>query len=156
MSRKQQEVPEPNRPFSIRIIYVGYGAYDIVFSYQKITVFKPISDEQYRVRKLCYLRPVRAKNYLLDLVSFDGMLYSREDFKFIGKDGEPSKDMIALWQEIEKACLLFTMNFYYSADMKRYLPKGIQVGAYHVGYKSKPIHLNQSRITFLCIPYRKV
>lgn len=103
MSKKQQDIPKPNKPFSLRVLYAGHGTYDIVFSYQEITVFQPISDEQYReYRKLCYLRPVRAKNRLLDLVDFDATPYRREDFQFTGKDDEPSKDMIALWQAIEK------------------------------------------------------
>ena len=59
-------------------------------------------------RKLCYLRPIRAKNYLLDLVNFDGTPYNRGGFQFIGIDDEPTKAMIALWQEIEKS--LFSRN----------------------------------------------
>lgn len=103
MSNKQQDIPEPNKPFSLRVIYAGYGAYAIIFSYQETTVFQPISDGQYReYRKLCYLRPVRAKNHLLDLVNFDATPYNREDFQYTGKDDEPSKEMIALWQAIEK------------------------------------------------------
>lgn len=103
MSKKQQDIPQPNKPFSLRVLYAGHGAYDIVFSYQETTVSQPISDEQYReYRKLCYLRPVRAKNRLLDLINFNDTPYRREDFHFTGKDDEPSKDMIALWQAIEK------------------------------------------------------
>ena len=102
--KKQKEIIKANKPFSIRVIYIRYGVYDIVFTYQETTVFQPISDEQYReYRKLCYLRPIRAKNYLLDLVNFDGTPYCRGDFQFIGKDDEPTKAMIALWQEIEKS-----------------------------------------------------
>ena len=101
--KKQKEIIKANKPFSIRVLYIRYGVYDIVFTYQETTVFQPISDEQYReYRKLCYLRPIRAKNYLLDLVNFDCTPYNRGDFQFIGKDDEPTKAMIALWQEIEK------------------------------------------------------
>ena len=50
----------------------------------------------------------------------------------------------------------FAMNLYHPADMKRYLPKGVQVGTNHVGYEPEPVHLNQSRITLLCVPYGKV
>ena len=85
---------------------VFIGIKDRCNPYQETTVFQPISDEQYReYRKLCYLRPIRAKNYLLDLVNFDGTPYNRGDFQFIGKDDEPTKAMIALWQEIEKSLL---------------------------------------------------
>ena len=48
MSKEQQDIPQPNKPFSLRVIYAGNGAYAIIFSYQEITVFQPISDEQYR------------------------------------------------------------------------------------------------------------
>jgi len=48
------------------------------------------------------LRPVEAKNYLLDLICFDDTPYQRSDFEFLGKDEAPTKEMIALWQEIVK------------------------------------------------------
>lgn len=103
MSKKQQDIPKPNKPFSLRVLYAGHGGNEIIFTYQGIRLFQPLSDEQYReYRKLCYLRPVRAKNRLLDLVNFDTTPYRREEFHFTGKDDEPSKDMIALWQAIEK------------------------------------------------------
>ena len=103
MSKKQQNIPQPNKPFSLRVFYAGHGVYEVVFDYQGIRLFQPISDEQYReYRKLCYLRPVRAKNRLLDFVNFDATPYRREEFLFTGKDEEPSKEMIALWQAIEK------------------------------------------------------
>lgn len=109
MSKRAQTTIETNKPFSIRVLYIRYGVYDIMFTYQETTVFQPISDEQYReYRKLCYLRPIRAKNYLLDLVNFDGTPYNRGGFQFIGIDDEPTKAMIALWQEIEKS--LFSRN----------------------------------------------
>ncbi len=101
--KRLKNIIKTNKSFSIRVLYIRYGVYDIVFTYQETTVFQPISDEQYmEYRKLCYLRPIRAKNYLLDLVNFDGTPYNREDFQFIGRDDEPTKAMIALWQEIEK------------------------------------------------------
>lgn len=107
--KKQQNTIETNKPFSLRVIYAGYGVYEAMFVYQETRLFQPISDEQYRkCRKLCYLCPIRAKNYLLDLVNFDGTPYNRSDFQFIGKDGEPTKAMIALWQEVEKN--LFNRN----------------------------------------------
>ena len=37
------------------------------------------------------------------LVNFDDTPYRREDFQYTGKDDEPSRDMIALWQAIEKS-----------------------------------------------------
>lgn len=101
--KRLKNIIKTNKSFSIRVLYIRYGVYDIVFTYQETTVFQPISDEQYReYRKLCYLCPIRAKNYLLDLVNFDGTPYNRGDFQFIGRDDEPTKAMIALWQEIEK------------------------------------------------------
>ena len=101
--KKQIDIIKANKPFSIRVLYIRYGVYDIVFTYQETTVFQPISDEQYmEYRKLCYLRPIRAKNYLLDLVNFEGTPYCRGDFHFIGMDDEPTKAMIAHWQEKEK------------------------------------------------------
>ena len=48
------------------------------------------------------MRPVEAKNSLLDNICFDGTTYKRNDFKFFGKDEAPTKEMIALWLEIEK------------------------------------------------------
>ena len=107
--KKQIDIIKANKPFSIRVLYIRYGVYDIVFTYQETTVFQPISDKQYReYRKLCYLRPIMAKNDLLDLVNFDGTPYCRGDFQFIGRDDEPTKAMIVLWQEIEKS--LFSRN----------------------------------------------
>ena len=101
--KKLKNIIKMNKPFSIRVIYIRYSVYDITFTYQETTVFQPLSDEQYRkYRKLCYLRPIRAKNYLLDLVNLDGTPYNRGDLQFIGRDDEPTKAMIALWQEIEK------------------------------------------------------
>lgn len=105
MSKKPQTSFETNKPFTLRVLYSGYGVYEAVFSYQEITLFQPLSDQQYReYRKLCYLRPVEAKNYLLDLICFERTLYQRSYFEFLGKDETPTKEMIALWQEIEK-CL---------------------------------------------------
>ena len=101
--KKLKNIIKMNKPFSIRVIYIRYSVYDIIFTYQETTVFQPLSDEQYRkYRKLCYLRPIRAKNYLLGLVNFEGTLYNRGDFQFIGKDNPPTKEIIVLWQEIEK------------------------------------------------------
>ena len=54
------------------------------------------------------------------------------------------------------AMLSFPMHLYHPADMERYLPKGVQVSTDHVWYEPEPVHLNQSRITLLCIPYGKV
>ena len=48
------------------------------------------------------MHPVGAKNYLLDLICFERTPYQRKDFEFLGKDEVPTKEMIALWQEIEK------------------------------------------------------
>lgn len=103
MSRKTQFAFETNKTFTLRVLYSGHGAYEVVFSYQEIILFQPLSNQEYReYRKLCYLRPVGAKNYLLDLICFDGTPYQRSDFEFIGKDNDPTKEMLALWQEIEK------------------------------------------------------
>lgn len=103
MSKKPQTSFETNKPFTLRVLYSGYGAYEAVFSYQGISLFQPLSDQKYReYRKLCYLRPIEAKNYLLDLICFERTPYQRSDFEFFGKDEAPTKEMIALWQEIEK------------------------------------------------------
>lgn len=103
MGRKQKNIIETNQSFSLRVIYAGGGMYEVVFAYQEIKLYQPLSDEQYReYRKLCYLYPVRAKNYLLDFINFEGTPYKRSDFEFLGKDKEPTKEMITLWQEIEK------------------------------------------------------
>lgn len=103
MRKKPQTSFETNKPFTLRVLYSGYGAYEAVFSYQEIILFQPLSDQQYReYRKLCYLHPVAAKNYLLDLICFERTPYQRKDFEFLGKDETPTKEMIALWQEIEK------------------------------------------------------
>lgn len=103
MSKKPQTSFETNKPFTLRVLYSGYGAYEAVFSYQEIILFQSLSGQQYReYRELCYLRPVGAKNYLLDLICFERTSYQRKDFEFLGKDETPTKEMIALWQEIEK------------------------------------------------------
>lgn len=103
MRKKQQDTTTPNKPFTLRVIYSGYGTYEAVFSYRGISLFQPLSDQQYReYRKQCYLRPVEAKNSLLDNICFDSTPYKRNDFEFLGKDEAPTKEMIALWQEIEK------------------------------------------------------
>lgn len=103
MRKKPQTSFETNKPFSLRVLYFGHGAYEAVFSYQEISLFQPLSDQQYReYRKLCYLRPIAAKNYLLDLICFERTPYQRGDFEFMGKDNDPTKEMITLWQEIEK------------------------------------------------------
>lgn len=100
---KPRTILETNRPFSLRVLYSGHGAYEAVFSYQEIILFQPLSDWQYReYRKLCYLHPVAAKNYLLDLICFERTPYQRKDFEFLGKDETPTKEMIALWMEIEQ------------------------------------------------------
>lgn len=105
MSEKPQTSFETNKPFTLRVLYSGYGAYEAVFSYQEISLFQPLLDWQYKeYRKLCYLRPIAAKNYLLDLICFERTPYQRGDFEFIGEDSTPTKEMITLWQEIEK-CL---------------------------------------------------
>lgn len=103
MSKKTQNIFETNKPFTLRVLYSGHGAHEVVFSYQEISLFQPLSDWQYReYRKLCYLRPIAAKNYLLDLICFEHTPYQRKDFEFWGKDEAPTKEMITLWQEIEK------------------------------------------------------
>lgn len=43
MSKKLQTSFETNKPFTLRVLYSGYGAYEAVFSYQKITLFQPLS-----------------------------------------------------------------------------------------------------------------
>lgn len=103
MSKKPQTSFETNKPFTLRVLYSGHGVYETIFSYQGISLFQPLSDQEYReYRKRCYLSPVGAKNYLLDLICFERTSYQRKDFEFLGKDGAPTKEMIALWQEIEK------------------------------------------------------
>lgn len=103
MSKKPQTSFETNKPFTLRVLYSGYGTYEAVFSYRGISLFQPLSDQQYReYRKQCYLRPVEAKNSLLDNICFDSTPYKRNDFEFLGKDEAPTKEMISLWQEIEK------------------------------------------------------
>lgn len=103
MRKKPQTSFETNKPFTLRVLYSGHGVYETIFSYQGISIFQPLSDQQYReYRKLCYLRPIEAKNYLLDLICFERTPYKRSDFEFFGKDEAPTKEMIALWQEIEK------------------------------------------------------
>lgn len=103
MGKKLQNIIKANKPFSLCAFYAGCGMYEVVFAYQEIRLYQPLSDEQYReYRKLCYLYPVRAKNYLLDFINFEGTPYKRSDFEFLGKDKEPTKEMITLWQEIEK------------------------------------------------------
>lgn len=103
MSKKPQTSFETNKPFTPRVFYSGHGAYEAVFSYQEISLFQPLSDQESReYRKLCYLRPIEAKNYLLDLICFERTSYQRKDFEFLGKDEAPTKEMISLWQEIEK------------------------------------------------------
>lgn len=103
MRKKPQTSFEINKPFTLRVLYSGHGVYETIFSYQGISLFQPLSDQQYReYRKLCYLRPIEAKNYLLDLICFERTPYQRKDFEFLGKDEAPTKEMIALWQEIEK------------------------------------------------------
>lgn len=103
MSKNPQISFETNKPFTLRVLYSGHGVYEVVFSYHGISLFQPLSDQQYReYRKLCYLYPVGAKNYLLDLICFERTPYQRKDFEFWGKDETPTKEMIALWQEIEK------------------------------------------------------
>lgn len=100
---KPRTILETNKPFTLRVLYSGYGAYEAVFSYQEIILFQPLSDWQYREYwKLCYLRPIAVKNYLLDLICFERTPYQRSDFEFMGKDNDPTKEMITLWQEIEK------------------------------------------------------
>ncbi len=53
MGRKQKNIIETNKPFSLRVIYAGGGMYEVVFAYQEIKLYQPLSDEQYReYRKL--------------------------------------------------------------------------------------------------------
>ncbi len=79
MGKKPQTSFETNKPFTLRVFYSGHGAYEVVFSYQEIAIFQPLSDQQYReYRELCYLRPVGAKNYLLDLICFERTPHTKE------------------------------------------------------------------------------
>ena len=103
MRKKPQTSFETNKPFTLRVLYSGHGVYETIFSYQGISLFQPLSDQEYReYRKRCYLRPVGAKNYLLDLICFERTPYQRKDFEFWGKYEAPTKEMISLWQEIEQ------------------------------------------------------
>lgn len=103
MSKKLRTILETNKPFTLRVLYSGHGVYEVVFSYQEISLFQPLSDQQYReYRKLCYLHPVGAKNYLLGLICFERTPCQRKYFEFLGKDEVPTKEMITLWQDIKK------------------------------------------------------
>lgn len=83
MSKNPQISFETNKPFTLRVLCSGRGVYEVVFSYHGISLFQPLSDQQYReYRKLCYLYPVGAKNYLLDLICFERTPYQRKDFEF--------------------------------------------------------------------------
>lgn len=92
MSEKHQTSFETNKPFTLRVFYSGHGAYEVVFSYQEIAIFQPLSDQQYReYRELCYLRPVGAKNYLLDLICFEQPHTKEKILNFWAKMRLPQK-----------------------------------------------------------------
>jgi len=48
MRKKPQTSFETNKPFTLRVLYSGYGAYEAVFSYKEISLFQSLSDQQYR------------------------------------------------------------------------------------------------------------
>lgn len=92
MSKKPQISFETNKPFTLRVLYSGHGVYEVVFSYHGISLSQSLSDEQYReYRKLCYLYPVGAKNYLLDLICFERTPYQRKVLNFWVKMRLPQK-----------------------------------------------------------------
>lgn len=98
-----KDIIQFNVPFLLRVIYAGGGIYNIMFTYQETTLFQPLSyDEYVKYRKLSYLRPAAANNYLLDLVNFENTPYQRQEFKVMGKDDGPTKEMIQLWEDIKK------------------------------------------------------
>lgn len=56
-----------------------------------------------KYRTTVYTNPAKAKNYLLDQLSFDGYPFSREDFKFI-EIGEPlSKEAFAFLDKLARS-----------------------------------------------------
>lgn len=53
--KRLKNIIKTNKSFSIRVLYIRYEVYDIVFTYQETTVFQPISDEQYREIGSCVI-----------------------------------------------------------------------------------------------------
>ena len=53
--KRLKNIIKTNKSFSIRVLYIRYGVYDIVFTYQETTVFQPISDEQYMELSLIHI-----------------------------------------------------------------------------------------------------
>ena len=43
MSKKPQTILKTNKPFTLRVLYSGHGAYEVVFSYEEIILFQPLS-----------------------------------------------------------------------------------------------------------------
>ncbi|WP_320981833.1 hypothetical protein [Parabacteroides goldsteinii] len=84
----------------IRADITGKNKFRISFVSDNIRISKPISKEEYlNYRDTMYLAPGKAKNTLLDKLSFDGTPFCREDFNFV--------DLKELSPDVERALKKF-------------------------------------------------
>lgn len=83
----------------IRMEMIG-DKYRILFVSGNFHLSMPVGDEEYlRYRNTFYLSPGKAKNELLDKLSFAGTPFCRKDFNFV--------DLIELSPEAEKEMMTF-------------------------------------------------
>ena len=84
----------------IKAEIVGKDKFGISFISDNIRLFKLISQKEYiNYRDTVYLSPGKAKNMLLDKLSFDGTPFCREDFNFV--------DLKELSPDVERALKKF-------------------------------------------------
>ena len=84
----------------IKAEIVGKDKFGISFISDNIRLFKLISQKEYiNYRDTVYLSPGKAKNMLLDKLSFDGTPVCREDFNFV--------DLKELSPDVERALKKF-------------------------------------------------
>lgn len=68
----------------VRTEVIGKGKYRVIFTSGNIRLFKLISKEEYTTyRNTFYLSPGKAKNRLLDKLSFENTPFCREDFNYV-------------------------------------------------------------------------
>ena len=92
-------------PVDIKAEETEENNYKVLFASADIQISQPITKDEYiEQRDTFYVSPSKAKNQLLDKLSFEGTGFQRSDFNFI--------DLIELSPEAEKALQIEDMNYF--------------------------------------------
>ena len=87
-------------PVDIKAEETEENNYKVLFASADIQISQPITKDEYiEYRDTFYVSPSKAKNQLLDKLSFEGTGFQRSDFNFI--------ELIELSPEAEKALISF-------------------------------------------------